>query len=121
MNKPDRPVFPPGVLEALKSGNKLEAIKLMHRATKGGLVNGKTMVEALRKATVTVAEARTTARPPASIRAHHSMHGQNLPRSRSGLSPGEEPRAGSQFGGVIVLLVGVVVVIWLVSSGVTYV
>ncbi len=41
------PGMPPGVLEALRSGNKIGAIRLYHKAMKCSLLEAKQAVEAL--------------------------------------------------------------------------
>ena len=47
MANAQRPQIPPGVLEALKAGNKIEAIRLMREGTKLGLAEAKALVEML--------------------------------------------------------------------------
>ena len=91
----DRPSFPPAVLEALRKGNKLEAIKLLRQASKAGLAK----------------PAGEHARP-APVGAPAVGHSRPIPgyvpHSQSGLSPGEVPRARGQSWWVVVLVLGVV-------------
>jgi hypothetical protein len=101
-----RPSFPPEVLEALKRGNKLEAIKLLRAAAKVGLAEAKTVVDAIQ-----AGNAPPPATPPAAKRPnvglahkHHALN-PNLVR-RPGLSPGEVPRSGDGMGWVVVLAGG---------------
>ena len=96
----DRPTFPPAVLEALRKGNKLEAIKLLRQASKTGLVEAKAAVTPARSAYVGAATSATPVPPVPGY----------VPHSESGLSPGEVPRAGAHFWWVLVLVLGVVVV-----------
>ena len=110
----DRPSFPPAVLEALRKGNKLEAIKLLREASKTGLVEAKALVDAMQGAKAARAKAATPPRPPSVGVAARPAPGPPIPgyvpHSKSGLSPGEVPRAGGNFGWVLVLVVGAVVI-----------
>ena len=78
--RPAMPTFanplPPGVVDALQRGDKLEAIKLMRQLTGIGLKKAKESVEA-------------------SPHAAESFAG-------AGLSPGEVPRAGGRFWAAVV-------------------
>ena len=108
------PTFPPAVLEALKRGNKIEAIKLLRQVTKMGLAETKALVDAI-EAQRTVggpgAPARTTSgSTPASISLRHPA-AHYVPHSKSGLSPGEVPRSGGQFGWALVLMIAVAAVV----------
>ena len=102
MSAPQRPHIPPGVLEALKKGNKIEAIRLMRESTKLGLAETQVMVEMLEKAKGVAGAARSIAAPV-------KMHARAQPQPhvytrRPGLSPGEVPREASGALGVVVLL-----------------
>ena len=106
--------FPPEVLEALKRGNKIEAIKLLRAAAKVGLAEAKTVVDALQNSQAGIAPA---APPPAAKRPnvgiahkHHAIN-PNLVR-RPGLSPGEVPREGGGGMGWVVVLVGGLLLAW---------
>jgi len=112
MAAPQRPTIPPQVLQALQSGNKIEAIKLLRQAASMGLAEAKNMVDALdaAKARTAADTARQGATSPRGLPAHHKPAPVNpyLAR-RPGLSPGEMPRTGADFGWVMVLLAGLVV------------
>ncbi|HET6265217.1 MAG TPA: hypothetical protein VFD95_10180 [Usitatibacter sp.] len=106
--------FPPEVLEALKRGNKIEAIKLLRAAAKVGLAEAKSVVDALQNAPAGSAPA---ASPPAAKRPnvgiahkHHAIN-PNLIR-RPGLSPGEVPHSGGGGMGWVVVLVGGLLLAW---------
>lgn len=116
----DRPTFPPAVLEALKRGNKIEAIKLLRQVTKMGLAETKALVDAIesqRTAGGPGAPNRTTsasagaAQPSIRIRQHPTHH--YVPHSKSGLSPGEVPRTGASLGWLWVVLVVAAAVVFL--------
>ena len=100
MSTPQRPHLPPGVLEALKQGNKIEAIRLLRESTKMGLAETKAMVEMLGNVKQSVAS-----KPNGPVRMHARVQPQvHLPLRRPGLSPGEVPRHGSGVMGIIVVL-----------------
>ena len=103
MSTPPRPTLPPAVLEALKRGNKIEALKLLRDSTKGGLGEAKAMVEALQGAKAAVGRVGT---PSTSAHVSHNpvlVHGY---RRRPGLSPGEVPASGGSAWWVLLLLAG---------------
>ena len=107
--------FPPEVLEALKRGNKIEAIKLLRAAAKVGLAEAKTVVDALQNAQA--GKVAPAAPPPAPKRPnvgiahkHHAIN-PNLIR-RPGLSPGEEPRSDGGGIGWVVVLAGGLLLAW---------
>lgn len=101
MSQSQRPQIPLAVMEALKGGNKLEALKLLRDAAKAGKVDPKSMVEALAGVKAAVGQARAS-RTGDVIRHHHSS--ENEYRARPGLSPGEEPDAGGASWWVLVFL-----------------
>jgi hypothetical protein len=120
MANPQRPQIPPGVLEALKAGNKAEAIRLVREGTRLGPAETKAMVDMLDKVKGIAGPAQAIAnalqgkaaaaqarpvnpRPagPVGMRAHPQVH---LPTRRPGLSPGEVPREGSGAWGILALL-----------------
>ena len=109
----DRPSFPPAVLEALRKGNQLEAIKLLREASKTGLVEAKALVDAMQGAKAARAKEATPPRPPSVGAVARTVSRPPIPgyvpHSKSGLSPGEVPRTGGNFWWVLVLIVGVVV------------
>ena len=94
----ERPSFPPAVLEALRKGNKLEAIKLLRQASKAGLAEAKSMVKAPTHRASVGAHAVTPARPIPGY----------IPHSHSGLSPGEVPRGGGQAGWIFVVVAALI-------------
>ena len=108
----DRPSFPPAVLEALRKGNKLEAIKLLRQASKAGLAQATSMVEAAQASKAAGANAAGPPARPASVGAAAAAPAPPIPgyvpHSKSGLSPGEVPRAGGQSWWALVLVLGVV-------------
>ena len=97
--------FPPEVLEALKRGNKIEAIKLLRAAAKVGLAEAKTVVDALQAGSPPPAAPPAAKRPNVGIAHKHHAINPNLIR-RPGLSPGEVPRSGDGMGWVVVLVGG---------------
>ena len=100
-----RPSFPPEVLEALKRGNKLEAIKLLRAAAKVGLAEAKTVVDAIQAGNAPPATPPAAKRPNVGLAHKHHALNPNLVR-RPGLSPGEVPRSGDGMGWVVVLVGG---------------
>jgi len=102
--------LPPGVVEALRKGNKIEAIKLLRAVSKVGLAEAKTVIDALE-------------RHGAQKGGHQAGHSEHHPRvpptpppvipgSQPGLSPGEVPRTPGEFGFVILVIVAAAVA-WL--------
>lgn len=103
--------LPPDVLEALRKGNKIEAIKLLREKMKVGLAEAKNVVDSLERHA-----------------GHHEMHGDQphdhadhhprIPHSTTpasppivvhpGLSPGEQPRRAGGMGFLILIAVAVV-------------
>jgi hypothetical protein len=120
MANPQRPQIPPGVLEALKQGNKIEAIRLLREGTKMGLAESKAMVEMLDKmkgvagtaqaianvlqGKASAAAARPAASQPVAPVRMHAHPQANLPLRRPGLSPGEVPRESSGAWGIVALV-----------------
>ncbi|HUP96346.1 MAG TPA: hypothetical protein VM073_00310 [Usitatibacter sp.] len=96
MTTPARPTIPPNVLEALKRGDKVEAMKLLRQAAKSPAA--KAAVRQLAGATATTFK-----------HAHH-----HDPR-RPGLSPGEVPRGEGGFGWIILLAVGIVTILFVLK------
>ena len=101
-------VLPAGVVEALKAGNKIEAIKRMRESSGIGLAEAKAMIDAIEHHTRALAKGQAH-----SGGAPHAPHpNQPLPHRPGGLSPGEVPRAG---GGAwwLLALVAIGVVMYL--------
>lgn len=91
MTTPTKPL-PPDVVEALRRGNKIEAIKLMRRATRTGLAEAKGAIEA-----------------------HDGSGLHRHSESRhvdARLSPGEVPKTSNALQFVIALVVAVIA-IWI--------
>lgn len=93
MNQP-RPPLPPEVLDALRRGQPLEAIKRLRAAGGLGLREAKQLVDAHRAGQ---AAESTAARPVANP---HQPH-----LGQPGLAPGEVPRTRGGLGWVILALV----------------
>jgi hypothetical protein len=98
----ERPSFPPAVLEALRKGNKLEAIKLLRQASKAG--------PGMKPAKAAPKQAAAAHRP--TVGAHAVTPARPIPgyipHSRSGLSPGEVPRGGGETGWIFVVIAALV-------------
>jgi len=105
-----RPQFPPGVIEALKQGNKIEAIRILRESTKMGLTEAKAAVEMLdkMKGVVGVAQAiANVASNTSSVSKNVRMHAKPgpAPLRRPGMSPGEMPRDGNGVVGIAILVI----------------
>lgn len=110
MSSTPRPNLPPQVLEALRHGRKVEAIKLLRESGKLGLAEAKALIDRLEDkgaaaAKAASARATTIKSPP---------HVLPDPR-RPGLSPGEVPRGGAGFGWVVLMAVGILVIAGILS------
>jgi len=105
--------LPAKVLDALRKGNKIEAIKLLRQVRSLGLAEAKNFVERQLQHDPKMMrdpdEARTL--PPAHAAAPPthaaSPHPQYIPRP--GLSPGEVPRGGGGAAAAFAILMAVVV------------
>jgi hypothetical protein len=121
--------LPPEVVEALRRGNPLEAIKLMRRANpKMGLAEAKRFLEAVQKmgpSVAAAAAAKAQARPSSSTphtpppRIPIPYHKPSVSPTfeRTGLSPGEQPRATAESGAIALLVVVVMTVLLWVKFG----
>jgi hypothetical protein len=108
----DRNSLPPQVLEALKRGNKIEAIKLLREAMAVGLAEAKSVVEAHGMVS---GDAPPKQKPQA--RAMHRPVRTNTGRPREDdLSPGEEPRSAASPLGIVVAIAAVVAAAWLYAK-----
>ena len=108
-------VLPPGVMEALKAGNKIEAIKRLRAASGGGLGEAKALIDAVEH------HLRAGAKPQGggkqrNVSMPHAKHPNPPLMRRPGLSPGEEPRAGGNPWWILVL-VAVGAVMYFIATG----
>ena len=122
MSTPQRQL-PPGVIEALKAGNKIEAIRILRESTKMGLAEAKTAVEMLDKMKGVVgiaqgiANAAQIVKPAATPSRTSSVTNSvrpvkmiakpaaQMPLRRPGMSPGEVPRESSGALGIAILVI----------------
>ena len=108
--------IPPDVLNAMRNGNQLEAIKLLRKTKSIGLVEAKAILDAfLRASAAADAGAGATTRPHAA--SMHARHTYTSPR-RAGevvnhVSPGEVARGGGAGAWSVLFLIAVAVVAWL--------
>jgi len=112
----DRNPLPPVVLEALRRGDKLVAIKLLREMSKMGLAEAKAMIDAIDAHQ----KAQGTAKPSSAPTAHGGMQhthaaSQRRPREDD-IGPGEVPRS-TPFAGVAVMIAvaAIVLGVWLLS------
>jgi hypothetical protein len=106
----DRNSLPPQVIDALKRGNKIEAIKLLRAALPVGLAEAKSVLEALERAS---GNAAPQPRPqPKIVKAHPVRRNTGRPREDD-LSPGEEPRSSASPVGIVIAIAAVVAAAWL--------
>ncbi len=91
--------LPPDVLEALRKGHKIEAIKRLREVTKLGLAEAKGVVEQFERAKATPS--------------HAPHHNPPIPHRPGNLSPGEVPKSSASGAGIVILLaVGAFLVWW---------
>jgi ribosomal protein L7/L12 len=114
--------LPAGVVDAIRKGNKIEAIKLLREATGVGLYEARGTVDSFEAANRMAAgqpvEAQTdikalipTAAPAREHAAKSSAAPASAPATQPGLSPGEVPRTGGKaIGFVIVLVIAAILV-----------
>lgn len=102
-----RDIIPPDVLELLKAGNKIVAIKRLRVMTGLGLAEAKSTVDAFEKAHPSALHSRHAA--------PHSPHAARASttflRARSGLSPGEVAGTGGTGKWLALLAVAAIAVI----------
>jgi len=101
----------PNIIDALKRGNQVEAIKLLRQAAKGmGLAEAKAALDQLRQAAAAeqarTAHAARPGNPGKTTMAHRHVAQPHMPR-HPGLSPGEVPRSSGGAGALVVLAIGV--------------
>ncbi len=91
MTQPNRSL-PPNVVEALRRGDKIEAIKLLREATRVGLAEAKAAVD----------RHGAGGAAPQKHAAPHPVHSSPHPWKPGGLSPGEMPR--TSYGAVAIAI-----------------
>jgi hypothetical protein len=93
--------LPPAVVEALRKGQKIEAIKRLREAKGVGLAEAKAILDALAsgRPVSSAPSHRSGAKPPKAHGPAPSLH------RGPGLSPGEVPRSGSEAGVLVLVLV----------------
>ena len=107
----DRSNLPPAVVDALRRGNKIEAIKLLREAMGGlGLAEVKAFVDRLERGGAAAPAPKATVKP-----AMRSAHPAPAAPRRDGLSPGEEPRSSSNPIPLIGLIALAGLALWLFS------
>ena len=114
----DRNSLPPQVIEALKRGNKIEAIKLLREAMRLGLAEAKSVVDALDA----ISGSTPTPAPKPQSKLKPQAHPKPRPVRHTGrpreddLSPGEEPRSSASLVGIIIAIAAVVAAAWLYAK-----
>jgi len=107
----DRNALPPAVIDALRRGDKIAAVKLLREATRIGLAEAKGAIDAL--------EAAKSGRPAPAAPASAAKpaqrvalrHGPRRPREDD-LGPGEEPHSSASAAATVMLLAAVALVVW---------
>jgi hypothetical protein len=89
----------PAIVEALKKGNKIEAIKLMRQASGLGLAEAKQLIDRYEAAKLKTETAARTVAP-------HSAAAPHVYKPRPGLSPGQvAPSGGGPIAAVLVAVI----------------
>jgi hypothetical protein len=110
----DRNSLPPEVLEALKRGNKIEAIKLLRERMAVGLAEAKSVVEAHGMMSGNSAPKARPGAKPAAVRSKVANHTSAYIRAREDdLSPGEVPRSSASPLGIVIAIAAVATAAWL--------
>ena len=97
--------LPPDVIEALRKGNKIEAIKRLREATKLGLAEAKGLVDQLERAKPSASQPRAP------------QHNPPIPHRPGNLSPGEVPRSSGGGVAVAILLALAAFFAWWYAKG----
>ena len=100
--------LPPEVVDALRKGNKIEAIKRLREATGVGLAEAKGAVEHFEWH-------GSTSKPKVSATVRFTIKKSPPPRP-AGLSPGEEPRSSISVGAIVAVAVIAALAGWLVAK-----
>ena len=106
----DRNALPPAVIDALRRGDKIGAIKLLREATKLGLAEAKGAIDALEAAKSGRPAPPSAAKPAKRVAVAHA-HAQRRPREDD-LGPGEEPHGSASAAATVMLLAAVALVVW---------
>jgi hypothetical protein len=104
--------LPPNVVEALRRGDKIGAIKLLREVASLGLAEAKNAIDAAHKQPAGHAPAGRT--PPSHADAHPQTPQQaphTSPLYAPGLSPGEVPKTSGGMGFVLVLIVAAIMIV----------
>jgi|SRR5688572_6899986 len=112
----DRNSLPPEVLEALKRGNKIEAIKRLREAMALGLAEAKAVVEAhdMIRGSKPAAQPKAKGKAKAPLQSMAGKHTSAYIREREdNLSPGEVPRNSASPFGIIIAIAAVAAAAWL--------
>ena len=115
-------VLPPPVIEALRAGNKIEAIKRLREVSGIGLGEAKALIDAVEHhARAAAKQGKQAASAAATMHAKHTghphaKHPNPLIMHRPGLSPGEEPRVGGH-GWWILALIAAGVFVYFMATG----
>ena len=97
-------------IAALRSGNKIEAIRLMREKSGIGLAEAKAVVEAFEKVSNIAGNARVVMKKAVTVKRGEPVH---VEAPRAGLSPGEVPRgAGSWKAAAAIVVAIVVAILW---------
>jgi hypothetical protein len=109
----DRNSLPPQVIEALKRGNKIEAIKLLREAMALGLAEAKSVVEAHDVMSGNSAP-KVKPKPKVASASVAGKHTSAYIRAREDdLSPGEVPRSSASLLGIAIAIAAVAAAAWL--------
>jgi len=110
----DRNPLPPEVVDALKRGQKIEAIKLLRQAMAVGLAEAKSVVEAHERMSGDSAPRAGAAAKSAAVKSKAANHTSAYIRARADdLSPGEVPRSSASPLGIVVAIAAVAAAAWL--------
>ena len=110
----DRNALPPEVIDALKRGNKIEAIKRLREAMALGLAEAKSVVEAHDTISGHSAPKAKAAAKPAALKSKAANHTSAYIRARADdLSPGEVPRSSASPLGIVFAIAAVAAAAWL--------
>ena len=110
--------LPPAVLEAIRRGDKIVAIKMLREIQRLGLAEAKGIIDAIEaqsgrgKAPAAAAHAQSAASPAK----HAHPHFQRRPHVDD-LGPGEVPRSSYGSVAIVILLAAVALGVWISVKG----